>query len=128
MNTLLYFTGAIATAVCAMYVKQTRADYALCISLAGALFLLSGIIPKIAYIVVSIQKIISNGSFPNEYITPIMKIIGLSYVSQLASDVCKDAGEVALANHVETCGKVMIAFTALPIVTEVFELIMGLVE
>ncbi len=128
MNTALYFTGAIAAAVCAMYVKQIRGDYALCISLAGALFLLSGVIPKIIYIVTNIQKIVYEGNFPTEYIAPVMKIIGISYVSQFASDICKDAGEGALSNHVETFGKIAIAFTALPVVTEVFELIMGLVE
>ena len=117
-----------ATAVCAMYIKQVRADFAICVSLAGVLLLFSGVIPRIGYIVTNIQHIASEGSFPNEYITPVLKIIGISYVAQLASDICKDAGETAISTHVETLGKIAVAFIALPVIVEVFELIMGLVE
>ncbi len=128
MNITAYFFAAIATAVCAMYIKQIRADYALCVSLAGVLLILTGIIPRVGYIVTNIQQIASAGSFPGEYIMPVMKIIGISYVAQLAADICKDAGETAISSHVETMGKIAIAFIALPVITEVFELIMGLVE
>ncbi|MBQ7976941.1 MAG: hypothetical protein IJ300_14750 [Clostridia bacterium] len=128
MNILSYFAAAIATAICAMYIKQVRADWALCVSLAGVLLLLNGVIPRIGYIVADIQRIASDSSFPGEYITPVMKIIGISYVAQLAADVCKDAGETAISSHVETLGKIAVAFIALPVITEVFELIMGLVE
>lgn len=128
MNITLYFVVAVATAVCALYIKQVRPDYALCVALAGILFILSGILPKVAYIVTRIQNMVAKGSFPTEYIAPIMKIIGISYVSEISADICRDAGEEGISHHVQTFGKIAVAFVALPIVTEVFELIMGLVE
>lgn len=128
MNITAYFAAAIAIAFLSLYLKQIRPDYALCVTLAGVLLLLWGIVPKIGYIVTSIRHIASKGSFPAEYIAPILKIIGISYVAQFASDICLDAGEKAVSGHVETLGKVMVTFIALPIITDVFSLIMGLLE
>lgn len=126
MNITVYFALAIAASFMALYIKQIRADFALLITLAAVLFLFSGIVPRIVLLVNDIQTISTAGGITSDYIGIILKIIGISYICEISSNLCLDAGERALSNHVELIGKIAIAFIALPVVEEVFSMITGL--
>ncbi len=128
MNISIYFAAALITAFIALYIKQTRPDFSLCVTLGGIALVFSGIIPRLAALVNDIYTFASLDNIETSYITPLMKIIGISYIAQISADICKDAGESALSNHVETLGKISIAFIALPIVEDVFSLIISLLE
>jgi len=56
----------------------------------------------------------------SNYITPILKITGIAYISQIGCDLCSDAGETALAGRVEMAGKLAICTVSLPIAREAF--------
>ncbi|MGM9551687.1 MAG: SpoIIIAC/SpoIIIAD family protein [Clostridia bacterium] len=128
MNVSIYFICAIVTAFFSLYLKQIKPEYALCVTLAGIVFILSGVIPRMVVIVSEIQHLSSLGDISPDYITPVLKIIGISYLTELTADICIDAGEKALSNHVQTVGKTAVLFIALPIVENVFRLIMSLLE
>ena len=128
MNIVIYFAVAIAVAFITAYVKQIRPDFALCISLAAIILMFSAAVPRIAILIADIRSLTVINGVSMEYITPVLKIIGITYVTHLASDICHDTGEHALSNHVETLGKVAVVFITLPIVEDVFEMILGLLE
>lgn len=124
----VYFAAAITIVFLSMYVKQVRSDMALCITLAGAIFLLWGIFPRVNLLVSDIRSFTALRGMDGDYITAILKIIGISYLCEFAADICLDAGEGSVARHVETIGKVTVAFIALPIVEDVFSLILDLLR
>ncbi len=128
MNVTVYFALAIAAAFIALYLKQLRADFALLITLAAILLMFSGTLPRIAILINDIQSFSAINSISRDYVGPVVKIIGISYLCEISSNLCLDAGERTLSNHVETVGKIAIAFIALPIVEEVFSMILGLLE
>lgn len=128
MSVTVYFALAIGASFMALYVKQVRPDFALTITLAGVVLLFAGIVPRIVLLVNDIQNVAFVEGFSREYIIPVMKIIGIAYLTEISSNICADAGESALSNHVETLGKVAIAMIALPIVEDVFSMIIGLLE
>lgn len=128
MNVTIYFAAAIICAFISLYLKQIRPDFALCITLAGVVILLSGTIPRIALLVHEIQSIAEIDGISANYLAPVLKIIGISYLTEISSNICQDAGEKTLSNYVETIGKISVAFIALPIVEDVFSMIIGLLE
>ncbi len=127
-DVLIYFAVAIIIAFLALYVKEVRSDFALCITLAGALFLLWGVFPRINLLISDIRSFSALEGMEQNYITAILKIIGITYLCEFASDICVDTGEVTLSKHVETIGKITVAFIALPIVEDVFSLILNLLR
>lgn len=127
-DVIIYFALAIAATFAAVYLKQIRPDFALCITLAAVALLLSGAIPRIGVLVSDIRTFSSLGGIPDGYITSILKIIGITYIAEFSADICMDAGEKAIASHVETIGKITVAFIALPIIEDVFSLIINLLE
>ncbi len=125
MNISLYFALAIVTAFLSLYLKQVKPEYALCVSLCGVIFMLSGIVPRV---LVLMQEIESFVMIDTNYLEPVLKIIGLSYLTQFSSDICKDAGENSLSNQVMTIGKITVLFIAMPIIKDVLRLISSLLE
>jgi stage III sporulation protein AD len=58
------------------------------------------------------------------YITTILKVIGIAYLADFGAQLCKDAGESAIAAKIELGGKILILLLAIPILTALMELIL----
>ncbi len=61
------------------------------------------------------------------YIKIGIKALGISLVSETASDICKDCGETALSVQVELAGRVANIGIALPIIEKLLELSISLI-
>ncbi|MHC1750369.1 MAG: stage III sporulation protein AD [Cellulosilyticaceae bacterium] len=59
----------------------------------------------------------------NMYLTIILKIIVIAYVAEFGYQLCKDAGEGAIASKIQLAGKVMIFAISSPILFALVELI-----
>ncbi len=128
MNMALYAGLAIAAAFLALCLKQVKPEFALLVSLAAVIFIMAAILPRAVLMAADIEKFAQEGGISANYVLPVMKIIGIAYITEIASDICADAGEKALSSHVETAGKIAAAVISLPIAEEVFGLILGLLS
>jgi len=59
-------------------------------------------------------------------LAPVLKTVGIGILTRLASDICKDAGQSAIASTVELAGTVAALYIALPLMQTVFQMIGGL--
>jgi len=84
-------------------------------------------VDKIYEIIRLLQKIAQKGNVDTMYIETILKIIGVAYIADFASNITKDAGQGALAAKVELAGKIIILTMAIPILTVLIETIVNLV-
>ncbi len=62
------------------------------------------------------------------YITVLLKVLAVALLTQLTSDMCRDAGESALASKVEFAGKIIITAAVLPVMEVFTGLITRMVE
>lgn len=62
------------------------------------------------------------------YIKIMLKILGISMISQLLSDLCRDNGENTLANQTELSAKIIILVTALPLFTTIMDIMIGMLK
>ena len=60
---------------------------------------------------------------PQAVFSPLMKTVGIAIVTKIGSDLCRDAGESALASLVETAGAICAILAALPLLQSVIELV-----
>jgi stage III sporulation protein AD len=60
-------------------------------------------------------------------VTPVLKCVGVGIVTRLASDMCRDAGQSAIASGVELCGTACALVTALPLVRSLLQMIREMV-
>ena len=62
------------------------------------------------------------------YIKIMLKILGISLIAQLLSDLCRDNGENTLANQTELSAKIIILVTALPLFTTIMDIMIGMLK
>lgn len=113
----------VAAAVLAAWIKTIKAEYALWITLAAGIFLGLSVLMKLETIVEELQFLQGYFSGFGSYIKILIKIIGITYLSEFSSDLCKDAGANTLATQVELFGKLSILVLCMPILTSLLETI-----
>lgn len=57
------------------------------------------------------------------YVNLLLKLIGITYICEFASNLCKDAGYATLSCHVELFGKVTIMVAGLPVMKTMIEML-----
>lgn len=82
-------------------------------------YLLSGRISGIIAQLTRMQAIVHYGQ---DYIALLIKIVGITYVTQFASDLCKDSGYNALAGQIELFCKITIAAISFPVICSLFDM------
>lgn len=117
---------ALIAAVLLIVVRQQRPELGLILSLAAGAIIFLFILTKIQSVVDILEQLANAAQVDRTYLTTLLKIIGVSYIAEFGAQVCRDAGENALASRVELAAKVLIVVLALPIVVAVLDSILRL--
>lgn len=64
---------------------------------------------------------------PPELLAPLVKTLGIALVSRLGTEICRDAGQGAMAAVLETAGAFGAVLVSLPLVRAAWELLRSLV-
>jgi len=117
---------ALLAASIVVLVRAYRPEMALQVGTVAGIILLLYIIAQVSGILESIEVLSNQYGIQSSYIGILVKIVGIAYVAQLAGEICKDAGESALASKVELGGRIMIIAAALPAAVSLLEMVASL--
>ena len=117
----------ILTIVIAMAMKQGKAEYGLFVSFTGSILIAWIAIQLLEGISVSLNRLERMLTIDMEYIALLIKMIGVTYLSEFASALCRDAGYSAVAGQIELVGKLTILTIGMPIVLALFEMMVTMV-
>lgn len=112
--------GIIAT-IFILVIKQERPELAFLLSLAAGLFILIIVMYQIAEIVHLINQLAVKAQVDAIYFNTIIKIMGIAYLGEFGTEIVRDTGENALAAKIELAVKILILFTALPVIISLVE-------
>lgn len=118
-------------AVClllAVFLKSQNKMFALLVTLGGAvlIFLISS---DAAFNVFNaLSDIEDSAGYTGTYVTMMLKVLGISIVTQVVCDICRDNGESALASQTEIASKIMVLAMLLPLFQTVIQIVTGLVK
>ncbi|MEG0571237.1 MAG: SpoIIIAC/SpoIIIAD family protein [Oscillospiraceae bacterium] len=110
----IFGIALVATALCIIF-KQYKPEYALVISIISGILIFTLLLINLKPIFEVIQELMLKARINGQYSKAIIKTLGICYITQLACDSCKDAGESSIAQKVELAGKVSIVIIALPL-------------
>lgn len=114
--------GIVAT-ILAVIVRQTRPEQALLISIGAGCIIFGFVFSQIRELLSWWESLANEFAFINTYLSPLIRILGVSYLTQFASQVCRDAGEGAVAMKLDLAGKVVVLALSAPILKAILELI-----
>ena len=115
---------ALVSLVLIIIIKQYKPEFAIYISLLSGAIILILIFQEISKIIKLLGDLSSNISLNNMYLKLLIKITGIAFLIEFASSICKDSGEVALANKVDLAGKVIIMSMSIPIISGLLEVLL----
>lgn len=107
--------GFVAT-ILGIHFKAIKGEYAAYISVVAGIVVFTCLISKVDGIVESIKHISSYLTTNSGYISLMIKVVGITYIGDFSSNICKDAGYVALGNQIEIFAKITIMALSLPVI------------
>ena len=114
--------GLIAT-ILIVILKDFRPEFTILIAIVTGVIIFSMILPKLVYVIDTISTLSSRVDVDISYFNTILKIIGMAYIVEFASQISRDAGQDSIAMKIELGGKVMIMVLAIPILLALMDLI-----
>ncbi|MFA4886211.1 MAG: stage III sporulation protein AD [Desulfotomaculaceae bacterium] len=118
--------GLIAT-VLVVVVKSQKPELALLLSVAAGVIIFLLVLGKIGSIMDIIKDLAARAGINMVYLGSILKIIGIAYIAEFGAQICRDAGEGAVATKIEFASKILIMVLAVPIVVAVLQALLKLV-
>ena len=91
----------IAGVLLGYLMKNTRPEFSGYLTLGMGILILSLAVGKLDYLFASLEKIRSYIPIDSTYMAAILKMIGITYIGQFSSGICKDAGYSAIAGQIE---------------------------
>ena len=125
---------ATVAAVCILFsavillLRQYKPEYALVVTAAASGVVLVYLLSYIFPVAEEIRTVLQNTGVNNEHFTAVFKAIGICYTAQFAGDICRDFGQTSLAGKVELAGKVAILALSLPMIREILQIALQLIE
>ena len=119
---------AVTGAVSYLILKKYSSEFTVLFEIGAVIFLFLYVYPYLCEIVDLIKNYGTDSGIDSAYINIIVKALGISLVTQFSSDLCKDAGENALASKTEFAGKIVMLASALPIIRSLFELTVRIID
>ena len=103
--------------------KQYKPEYAIYVSIIAGIIILFFAMDKISGIVNLLQSISDKTYINKTFLSILLKITGIAFLTEFAVSICSDAGEKAIASKIEIGSKVIIVTMSIPIITSLLELI-----
>lgn len=125
MNIVQIGIIGVAGVLLAVQFKGGKAEYGIYISVALSLLIFFGILGHLGTIIDAVGRIGSYISLDGAYIGTLIKMLGITYIAEFSSSICKDAGYQTIAQQIEIFGKLAILVLSLPILTALLETIEG---
>lgn len=116
----------IMGAIAAITVKEYKPAMAVPIGISTAVILFFMVLSQVKYVIDIIKMTASGLNLNMEYIAAILKMIAVAYLAQFGAEICRDAGQKAIAAKIELAGKVIIVVLSVPILLALMNLLMGL--
>ena len=117
--------GIIAS-IAAMKIKSIRPEIGLAIGLISSLILAMYGLKEMKQILDVFETIRSYSGISKSYFQILLKLIGISFLCEFASNICKDSGQATIGKQIEFIGKLSILVVSIPIFRTLFETVQKL--
>ena len=111
----------VVGALLSVQLKSGKPEYGIYVSVGVSLLLFGGIVERLGSFVTMFRNLEELSGINPEYLSILLKMIGITYVGEFASGICKDAGYQTLAVQIELFGKLTILLLSPPVLSALLE-------
>ncbi|HJA06311.1 MAG TPA: stage III sporulation protein AD [Candidatus Mediterraneibacter pullicola] len=123
MNVIQIGIIGVIGAILAVQLKGGKAEYGIYVAMAVSVILFSFIIDRLGVFVSTVGELASYIDMDAGYLATMLKMIGITYIAEFSSGICKDAGYQTIAGQIEIFGKLTILTLGMPVLMALLETI-----
>ncbi len=117
----------IILSIVLVLIKQIKPELATVVLVAGSVIMLTIILKYFANVMSVFDVIINKTGINKDLFAIVLKIVGVGYLIEFGANVCVDSGNNAIADKVLLGGKLIILILAMPIITSLLDVVIGLI-
>ncbi len=117
----------IIGSVLCLFLREVQRPQAALLGLAVLILVLLSAMPEVRRIVYTAHQLYTQSGLDAGWFAILCKAAGVSYLTQIGADICRDCGETAAASAVELCGRISLAALALPLFVKLAEIVLEVI-
>lgn len=110
----------------ALSLRQERTGFAMLVVLAASILILGLSATKMQGVLQVVGKLQEVFREDVVYVLILLKMLGITYIAEFGSGLCRDAGYGAVGGQIEFYGKLMLLVVSMPIIENLIEVITGI--
>lgn len=123
MDILKVSIFGITAVLMALVLKGCRPEYSYYVSIAVCICIFLLVATKLELLIGYAEKMQKLIRLDNAYMAMILKMIGVTYIAEFASNICKDCGYQTIAGQIELFAKLSILALGMPVILGFMETI-----
>ena len=92
----------------ALILQKEKSEFAMLLVLAAGMILFTYILLRMQTIVSFLSDMLDYLPVDNTYLLPLLKMLGIAYIAEFSSSICKESGYSAIAGQMELFAKLSI--------------------
>lgn len=104
-----------------LFVRSAHAQTGFLLSLCGGVWLLTVCVNTLSPIAEYVKALSETAGF-GEYMPYIFKSLSVGFLGHFSSEICKDAGEYAIASSLQSASKLAVVGLCLPLVGKIADI------
>ena len=113
----------VAGALLAIHFKGGKTEYGIYICAGISLIIFLGILSRLTVVLDIMEEIAGYIDLAPAYTGMLIKMLGITYVAEFSSAICRDAGYQTVAQQIEIFGKAVVLVLGLPVILALLEMI-----
>ncbi len=105
----------------AVQFKTQKPEYAMYIGFSIGILIFCYALKEFEIVLNQFERIKKYLGTGESYLSILLKVIGITYICEFSSSICKDAGYGTIAEQIEVLGKLTVMIAGLPILFAVIE-------
>ena len=128
MNIGILMALIIIAIILALGLKLKTPELSALISVSVCTIIIGICISRIKVIIQAIEKLTGDIRIDSAYLIILLKLIGIAYICEFAAGISKEAGYGAIASQIELLGKLTMLVVSLPVLLQVIETVLGILN
>lgn len=105
----------IAGVLIALPLKREKSEYSTFIAITVCVCIFVYLLTKVELVLEFAGRLEALIPVDGRYVGMLIKMIGITYVAEFATNICKDAGYAAIASQIEIFAKLSILMVSIPV-------------
>lgn len=108
------------------YFRKEHPPWAVLLTIAFVATIFLGLLPQMQSTFHVLTTLAREVSVSSLYLNPVLKTIGVAYITSFGVQISRDAGEEAISGVIELAGKLVILLIALPLLQAILYTLLGI--